>query len=139
MPCSSTCCGGGGGRGGRVGFGSGMTLEELILVQALGLKPALPKRERLAAGVMMIPIPRAGRLREVGGVEAARAVKGIEDVEILIPPGSPIEPPPEGDKYLGFMFARAVKPETVEEALREAHRRLRIEIVGEDEPGRWRG
>ncbi len=40
-----------------------------------------------------------------------------------------IEPLPEGDSYLGFIFARAPEPETVVAALREAHRRLAFEIA----------
>jgi hypothetical protein len=37
-------------------------------------------------------------------------------------------PLPEGDRYLGFMFARAETPAEAEAALREAHRRLEIVI-----------
>jgi len=123
-----------GGHCGRtLRFGSGMTLEELILVQALGGAGLDLRRERLAAGVMMIPIARAGVLRAVSGTEAARAVRGIEDLEIAIPLGERIEPPPEGDRYLGFIFARGATPEGVERALREAHARLRIEIAPDAE------
>jgi len=35
---------------------------------------------------------------------------------------------PEGDSYLGFIFARGESPDEVEAALREAHRRLRFVI-----------
>ncbi len=44
-------------------FGTGMSLEEVILSSALRLPVPSLERERLAAGVMMIPIPRAGVLR----------------------------------------------------------------------------
>ena len=43
-------------------FGTGRSLEELILSHALGRPLQSLERERRAAGVMMIPIPRAGRL-----------------------------------------------------------------------------
>lgn len=76
----------------------------------------------------MIPIPHAGLLREVQGVEEAGRVAGIVDVEIAIPPGRPVRPPPEGDRYLGFIFARADTPDDAEAALREAHRRLTVKI-----------
>src|SRR5437899_3306223 len=49
-------------------FGVGVTLEELLLLNALGGAPDLP-RERAAAGVLMLPIGRGGVLREVRGVE----------------------------------------------------------------------
>src|SRR5881409_549781 len=63
-------------------FGTGMTLEEIILRHALGWSIATLERERPAAGVMMIPTPRAGVLKEVQGLDAAKATRHIEDVEI---------------------------------------------------------
>ncbi|MGQ0663126.1 MAG: ATP-grasp domain-containing protein [Pseudomonadota bacterium] len=109
-------------------FGAGIRLEELILRRALGLPIASLERERRPAGVMMIPIPRAGILREVGGLVAARSVPGIEDVTIKIPVGQRLVPLPEGYKYLGFIFAKADTTAAVEAALREAHRRLAFAI-----------
>jgi biotin carboxylase len=118
-----------GGHCGRaLRFGHGLTLEELILVQALGLDPGETQRERPAAGVLMVPIPRAGILREVAGTGEARAIAGVVEVEILIPPGQWVEPPPEGDRYLGFVFARAGTPDKVETALRMAGNSLQVRI-----------
>jgi hypothetical protein len=37
-------------------------------------------------------------------------------------------PLPEGHRYLGFIFARAERPEAVEQALRAAHRQLTFDI-----------
>jgi hypothetical protein len=100
----------------------------VILRHALGLPPGHLRREQLASGVMMLPIPRAGTLREVGGQDAARAVPGVAGLEISIAPGRPVQPLPEGDRYLGFLFAKARTPEQVEAALRDAHARLELEI-----------
>jgi biotin carboxylase len=105
-------------------FGTGMTLEELILRHALGWPIATLTRERRPAGVMMLPIPRAGRLQAVRGTEAAAAVPGIEEVTITAHAGQELVPLPEGWQYLGFIFARADTPELVEIALRDAHARL---------------
>ncbi len=105
-----------------------LSLEDLILRHALGRDVSAVERQAEASGVMMIPIPRAGILRSVGGVEAAAAVGGVGEVRITIPPGQHVAPPPEGARYLGFIFARAGDPGTVEAALRESHARLRIEI-----------
>jgi hypothetical protein len=58
-------------------FGVGVSLEQLILRHAVGLAVEDLGRESMAAGVMMIPIPRAGTLVEVGGQEQARGVPGI--------------------------------------------------------------
>jgi biotin carboxylase len=109
-------------------FGEGVSLEELILRHALGRDIEPLEREREASGVMMIPIPARGRLDAVRGVELARAVPGVTDVRISIPPGQMIEPPPEGGRYLGFIFARAAGPADAERALREAHRKLSFDI-----------
>ena len=109
-------------------FGTGMTLEEVILRHALGLPIASLERERQAAGVMMLPIPRAGTLRAIGGTDDARGVKGIEDVTITVHVGQALEPLPEGWQYLGFIFARGARPDQVEQALRDAHARLIITI-----------
>jgi len=78
--------------------------------------------------VMMIPIPRAGILREVLGVEAANAVPDIEEVIISAHITQEILPPPEGASYLGFIFSRAETADRVEAALREAHARLEFLI-----------
>jgi biotin carboxylase len=109
-------------------FDDRMSLEELIIRHALGEDTKSITRESRAAGVMMIPIPRAGVLREVTGVDAARSVPDIEDVIITAHITQEIEPPPEGASYLGFIFSRAAKPDRVEAALREAHARLEFLI-----------
>lgn len=110
-------------------FGTGITLEELILCHALGRPIASLDRERRAAGVMMIPIPRAGRLRAVRGEAEARAVAGIEDVTITAHREQELVPLPEGWQYLGFIFARGDTPAAVEAALRDAHARLAFDIT----------
>jgi biotin carboxylase len=107
-------------------FGAGISLEEVILRHALGMPLGDHDREQAASGVMMLPIAAAGTLRSVEGLDAARAVAGIEDVRITIPAGRPVVPLPEGDRYLGFAFARAGTPEEVEAALRAAHAALRV-------------
>ncbi|MGH7307530.1 MAG: ATP-grasp domain-containing protein [Candidatus Rokuibacteriota bacterium] len=110
-------------------FGTGMSLEELILRHALGWPIDSLVRERRPAGVMMIPIPRAGRLGTIHGRERASGVGGIEEVAITAHVGQELVPLPEGWQYLGFIFARADTPDGVEKALREAHAHLRFEIA----------
>jgi biotin carboxylase len=108
-------------------FGAGISLEEVILRHALGL-PVEPEREAAAAGVMMLPIPRAGRLTAVGGRDEAAAVEGIVGLEITVPVGRQVQPLPEGDRYLGFLFASGDTPASVEHALRAAAAALDITI-----------
>jgi biotin carboxylase len=109
-------------------FGAGMCLEELILRHAVGMEIPSYDRTGDAAGVMMIPIPKGGILRSVDGVEDAAKVALVDGVEITARLNYPIKPLPEGDSYLGFIFARAETPEAVEAALREAHGRLNVRI-----------
>ncbi|MEZ4581889.1 MAG: hypothetical protein R3A10_09665 [Caldilineaceae bacterium] len=77
------------------------------------------------------PHPAAGVLQRVDGVDAARAVPGIEGVEITAKLHYGLTPLPEGDAYLGFIFARGDAPATVEDALRLAHRQLHFTILPE--------
>ena len=104
------------------------TLEELILRHALGMPIDEYSRAPGAGGVMMLPIPDAGVLREVGGSEAALDIPGIDGLEITIPVGQKVVPLPEGNRYLGFLFARAATPEQVETALRAAYAKLDVKI-----------
>lgn len=105
-------------------FGTGLSLEELILRQALRLPIPTFERAGGATGVMMLPVPRAGVLREVRGIERALDVPGIEDVAITVHPDQDLVPLPEGSSYPGFLFADGETPRAVESSLREAHRRL---------------
>lgn len=109
-------------------FGAGMSLEELILRHAAGMSLDSTARNGASAGVMMIPIPKRGMFRGVDGIEAAKAIRGVTGVEITAPVNQPIVPLPEGESYLGFIFARGETPEDAEAALREAHERLRFRI-----------
>jgi biotin carboxylase len=109
-------------------FGTGMTLEEIILRHALGWPIASLERERPAAGVMMIPIPRGGILQGVEGLDQARAVPGIEAITISMHTGQRIVPLPEGSEYLGFIFSRGAAPPEAEASLRRAHALLRFQI-----------
>jgi biotin carboxylase len=115
-------------------FGVGVSLEEVILRHALGLPLGDLRREAAASGVMMLPIRRAGVLREVRGQDEARAVPGIAGLEISIGRDRRVRPLPEGDRYLGFLFARGETPAQVEDALRTAHERLEI-AIGEPKTG----
>ena len=109
-------------------FGTGMTLEEIILRHALGWTIDTLERERPAAGVMMIPIPKAGVLSTVQGLPEAKATRLVEDVVISAHVGQEVVPLPEGWQYLGFIFARGDAPADVEDALRIAHSLLRFGI-----------
>lgn len=113
-------------------FTGHLSLEELILRHACRMDLPSLDLERGAAGVMMLPIPRGGVLRDVRGCEEARSIPGIEDVTITAELGEMLVPLPEGTRYLGFMIARSAAPAEVETALRQAHGRLVFLIEDSD-------
>ena len=101
--------------------------EGLTIANAVGLP--LPEMQATgAAGVLMIPIPRSGMLKQCDGIEQARAVLWIEEVRINAPIGHELVALPEGSSYLGFVYSRAETPQQAEAALREAHRKLSFRI-----------
>jgi biotin carboxylase len=110
-------------------FDGGMALEELLLRHAAGQDISPVQLEAGASGVMMIPIGREGVFEAVEGVESARDVSGIVDIEITAKVGHALEPLPEGSTYLGFIFSRGESPAEVEWSLRRAHAKLRFQIT----------
>lgn len=106
---------------------AGTSLEMLILREALGIRRPLPSLPG-ASGVMMIPIPGHGILRGVDGIQECLDVAGITGHEISIPVGGAVVPLPEGNRYLGFLFARADSSDGVTDALRSGHAALRFHI-----------
>jgi biotin carboxylase len=113
----------------RFGMLDQASLEGLLLRAALGLPRRGMRRRTRASGVMMLPIPATGVLRRVGWREAALEVPGITALEITIPIGGRVRALPEGDRYLGFLFAEGDEADDVERSLREAHGLLSIEIT----------
>ena len=109
-------------------FGAGVSLEEIIVRHAIGAGLDGLRRETQASGVMMLPIRAAGMLKQVSGQADALAVDGVVGLEISIPAGRAVVPLPEGDRYLGFVFARGPTPADVELALRRAEAALDVVV-----------
>jgi biotin carboxylase len=108
-----------GGQCGQALSFSGLTLEEILIMNSLGRPLPLPPPSR-ASGILMLPIPKSGHLVSVQGVEEASTVSGVTGVEISIAAGSRVVPLPEGNRYLGFVFASGRDPGEVEASLRSA-------------------
>ena len=115
-------------------FGAGVSLEEIIVRHAVGAGLDGLRRETQASGVMMLPIRAAGVLHKVSGQAEALAVDGVVGVEITISAGRALIPLPEGDRYLGFVFARGPTPADVEVALRRAEAALDVVVGPAPEP-----
>ena len=106
-------------------YATGLSLEEIVIQQAAGFDAQINEAQN-AAGVLMIPIKEHGLLRRVEGILEASKTEYIEDIEISIQEGYELIPLPEGDSYLGFIFARAPTAELAELALRKAYSMLTI-------------
>lgn len=118
-----------GGMCGRLlSLGTGHSLEELVLLHAMGKRVEIKKLDS-AAGVLMIPIPKAGILKRVEGLLQAQRIPFINDVTIDVREGYELTPLPEGNSYLGFIFAEAPTVAEAEQALRDAHDCLNIVIA----------
>lgn len=104
-------------------------LEELLLCHAAEIPGTGLPRETASSGVMMIPVPKSGTYLGASGMDSARDVVGITDIIITAREHDSISAWPEGSSYLGFIFARAAKPEEVESALRTSHGRLQFQIA----------
>jgi biotin carboxylase len=109
-------------------FAGGASLEEIVLANALGRPVPAGGGPTAPCGIYMLPVPRPGILRAVEGKADALAVSGVTGLTITIPPGQRVRPLPDGDRYLGFVFAEADTPADVEEALTAAVARLRVVI-----------
>ena len=108
-------------------FGGGASLEEMVLAHALG-RPIPADLGHRPTGVLMLPVPRPGVLRAVEGRAEAAATPCVTGLTISIPVGQQVHPLPEGDRYLGFIFAEGDTHDRVEQALRAARQRLRVVI-----------
>jgi hypothetical protein len=109
-------------------FADGLTLEEIVILHAVGKMPRRLTLSPPATGVMMIPVPRPGIYESVSGIEDALRIHGVDDVAITAKTGQKMVPLPEGAGYPGFIFASGESPASVEAALRAAHALLNFRI-----------
>jgi hypothetical protein len=105
------------------------SLENVILREACDLPLGNAHTVDAASGVFMLPISHAGILNGVRGVDRAERAPGITGVVISIPTGHAVRPLPEGDRYLGFIFARGETPAAVEHSLRTAEALIDVDIT----------
>ncbi len=112
-----------GGDCARVLDNENFSIEELAISLAIG-EPITTTLPRQARGVMMIPVKQKGLLKRVEGLLAAGGVPYIDKVDIIIPSGHELIPLPEGNQYLGYIFASAETPQQVTAAIRQAYAHL---------------
>ena len=102
-------------------FAAGLSLEALVLRYAAGLPlDFTPQTAGQAGAVHMIPVLREGEFVEMKGMESACTVIGVEGVELTVHPGDRLIPLPEGNRYIGFVYARAKTPAEATAAVTKA-------------------
>lgn len=109
-------------------YGLGCSLEEVVLKQAIG-RGTEETFSETAAGVLMIPVTQHGILKRIEGLLEAGKIEFIEDINIQLRDGYELIPLPEGNSYLGFVFAKAPSISQVEQALRDAHACLNVIVA----------
>lgn len=75
------------------------TLRSSVLRRSLRLMPGY-------SGVWMISAPKKGIIKVIEGLDEARQVESVTSIEITAFPGSEVAPVPDGNRYIGFIFAR---------------------------------
>lgn len=109
--------------------GDGLNLEALTIALALGEKIPAQDNLNFSRGVMMIPVTEAGLLRRTEGLAAARKIKNIDSIEIIIPDGHELTPLPEGNQYLGYIFSSGTTNKEVIYAIRQAYDLLNFVVM----------
>ncbi len=101
------------------------SIEELAISLAIDqpIDVTMPDQAR---GVMMIPIKEKGLLKRVEGLLEANRIKHIDKIDIIINNGHELVPLPEGNQYLGYIFASAETSEQVTAAIRKAYALLKF-------------
>lgn len=109
----------------------GESLESVIISAAVGRSATSSELAAPSSGVLMVPIPATGTLTSVDGVDRARELALITDIELTVSRGSHVAAAPEGDRYIGFVFAVGPDPGAVTTALSEAAGLIEAVVDGE--------
>jgi biotin carboxylase len=106
----------------------GSDYYEMMIANAFGEKLSVAAPERTPTGIMMLPVPKAGRFIGVHGLEDARRTQGIVDIVIMAQPGRIVQTFPEQGWYLGFIMAEGDSTLEVERSLNRAYALLDLQL-----------
>lgn len=109
--------------------GDGLNLEALTIVLAMGQSIPEHEKQSHSRAVMMLPVKEAGLLKRTEGLLAAQKIQYIDKIDIIIPNGHELTPLPEGNQYLGYIFASADTNEEVIDAIRQAYDLLNFVVA----------
>ena len=107
-------------------FNHDVLLEEIILNNAIGKKNAACIEK--ISGVMMIPTTKEGKISKIKGLESAKKIKYITNIEMTAFKGQEIKKLPKANTYLGFIFAVGPNKRVVQRALQRSYRCIQINL-----------
>jgi len=107
----------------------GIDLMGAAIDVAMGVAPDLRPRQGWYAGYRCLYPNRAGVLRDVTGLDAAREVPGIYAVEVVAQPGTRLETLPEAiQENVGYVFGHGASYDRARDATARAERLVRLEV-----------
>jgi biotin carboxylase len=111
-----------------VRWATGLDLLGAILALARGAPPALDVTRHDVAGIRFVTAPRAGALREVRGLAAARDLPSVREVRIDKPAGAQVRPATCATDRLGHVIAAGPDRAAVRHDLDAALARVVVEV-----------
>ncbi|MBI5134704.1 ATP-grasp domain-containing protein [Candidatus Uhrbacteria bacterium] len=107
---------------------SGIDLIQATIKASLGLPPDLIPTKQLASSIKFFASPSSGRIHAITGVETARAMEGIYEMEIYVKPGDPVRTLTSGADRIGHIISMAENAEEAEARLAQAEQAVVIEL-----------
>lgn len=99
------------------------------LVRTLSGRTSTPRpHPTRGAAIRFLSAAHEGVLAGVTGVEAARALRGVDEVSVTAAPGTPVGPPSSSWSRLGHVVALAAGPEEADRRARAALEALEVEV-----------
>ncbi len=108
---------------------TGVSMTRAAIDLALGREPSLAARWKRAAAIRYL-VPESGVVSSIGGIEKARALQGVEEVEVYLEVGKKVGGVHASGDRAGHLVASA---ESREEAVAVAERGLAL--IGVDTTG----
>ena len=108
-------------------FSNDMRLEEIILNNAIGKKNT--ECIEKISGVMMIPTTKEGKINKITGLESAKKIKYITNIDMTAFKGQEIKKLPKANTYLGFIFAEGPNKRIVKRALQRSYQCIQINLI----------
>jgi hypothetical protein len=108
-------------------FENNITLEEIILNNALGNKFSAKNKQTLTA-VMMIPTIHEGTIESISGIDEAKKIKNITDIQITVHKNQKIQKLPKANIYIGFIFAEGKSKKGIIKSLQKANAQIKITL-----------